>query len=98
MKKAIILSIAMAILAAQAWGYEREDLNKLRVKKASVDCDLRKANLDWADLRGANLSGADLLRTSLTDANLVGNNLRGARLNGDLRETYWRGANLSKVN
>ena len=46
MKKAIILSIAMAILAAQAWGYEREDLNKLRVKKTSVDYDLREANLD----------------------------------------------------
>ena len=46
MKEANILSIAMAILAAQACGYEREDLNKLRVKKASVDCDLWKANLD----------------------------------------------------
>jgi len=46
MKKAIILSIAMAILAAQAWGYEREDLNKLRVKKTSVDCDSREANID----------------------------------------------------
>ena len=46
MKKAIILSIVMAILAAQACGYEREDLNKLRVKKASVDCDLREANID----------------------------------------------------
>ena len=67
MKKAIILSIAMAILAAQAWGYEREDLNKLRVKKASVDCDLREANIDWDDLSGANLGGADFFRTSLTD-------------------------------
>ncbi len=36
MKKAIILSFAMTILAAQAWGYERENLNKLRVKKPAL--------------------------------------------------------------
>ena len=55
MKKLMILSLAMALLASPAWGYKQEDLDKLAATNACEECDLR-----GADLREANLTGAVL--------------------------------------
>ena len=55
MKKLMILSLAMALLASPAWEYKQEDLDKLAATNACEECDLR-----GADLRDANLTGAVL--------------------------------------
>ena len=45
MKKLMILSLAMALLASPAWGYKQEDLDKLAATNACEECDLRGADL-----------------------------------------------------
>ena len=47
MKKLMILSLAMALLASLAWEYKQEDLDKLAATNACEECDL-----PGADLRG----------------------------------------------
>ena len=64
MKKLMILSLAMALLASPAWGYKQEDLDKLAATNACEECDLERT-----DLR-ADLAGADLSHASLREANL----------------------------
>ena len=45
MKKLMILSLAMVLLASPAWGYKQEDLDKLAATNACEECDLRGADL-----------------------------------------------------
>ena len=62
MKKLMILSLAMALLASPAWGYKQEDLDKLAATNACEECDLRGANLTGAVLRGAKIDFADFTK------------------------------------
>ena len=68
MKKLMILSLAMAPLASPAWGYKREDLDKLAATNACEECDLRGANLGGADLTGAVLRDAKIDFADFTKA------------------------------
>ena len=60
MKKLMILSLAMALLASPAWEYKQEDLDKLAATNACEECDLRGADLERVDLERADLTGAVL--------------------------------------
>ena len=51
MKKLMILSLAMALLASPAWEYKQEDLDKLAATNTCQECDLA-----GADLRGTVLT------------------------------------------
>ena len=62
MKKLMILSLAMALLASPAWGYKQEDLDKLAATNACEECDLREANLTGAVLRDAKIDFADFTK------------------------------------
>ena len=58
MKKLMILSLAMALLASPAWEYKQEDLDKLAATNACEECDLtgavlRDAKIDFADFTKA---------------------------------------------
>ena len=60
MKKLMILSLAMALLASPAWGYKQDDLDKLAATNACEECDLRGADLERANLTGAALRDAKI--------------------------------------
>ena len=60
MKKLMILSLAMALLASPAWGYKQEDLDKLAATNACEECDPCGADLGGTDLERAYLTGAVL--------------------------------------
>ena len=62
MKKLMILSLAMALLASPAWGYKQEDLDKLAATNACEECDLHEANLTGAVLRDAKIDFADFTK------------------------------------
>ena len=68
MKKLMILSLAMALLASPAWGYKQEDLDKLAATNACEECDLRGADLERADLTGAVLRDAKIDFADFTKA------------------------------
>ena len=68
MKKLMILSLAMALLASPAWEYKQEDLDKLAATNACEECDLRGADLERADLTGAVLRDAKIDFADFTKA------------------------------
>ena len=68
MKKLMIISLAMALLASLAWEYKQEDLDKLEATNACEECDLRGADLERADLTGAVLSDAKIDFADFTKA------------------------------
>ena len=70
MKKLMILSLAMALLASPAWEYKQEDLDKLAAINTCQECDLAGADLHLAYLREANLRGAVLIGAVLRDAKI----------------------------
>ena len=43
-----------------AFGYDKEDLERLRKTQKCLGCDLSYADLSYTHLAGANLTGADL--------------------------------------
>ena len=105
MKRSIILSLAIAFLAAPASGFKQENLDKLKATNACEMCDLRETYLREANLFRAKLTGANLVRTYLREANLTGADLSdsdlsnadltGAELNfADLRDSDLTGADL----
>ena len=92
MKRSIILSLAITLLAAPASGFKQENLDKLKATNACEMCDLREtylreanlfrtylreANLSNADLTGAELNFADLFRADLRKADLSDSDLTG---------------------
>ena len=62
MKKLMILSLVMALLASPAWEYKQEDLDKLAATNACEECDLRGADLTGAVLRDAKIDFADFTK------------------------------------
>ena len=62
MKKLMILSLAMALLASPAWEYKQEDLDKLAATNACEEYDLRGAGLTGAVLRDAKIDFADFTK------------------------------------
>ena len=62
MKKLMILSLAMALLASPAWEYKQEDLDKLAATNACEECDLRGADLTGAVLSDAKIDFADFTK------------------------------------
>ena len=62
MKKLMILSLAMALLASLAWEYKQEDLDKLAATNACEEYDLRGADLTGAVLRDAKIDFADFTK------------------------------------
>ena len=83
MKRSIILSLAITLLAAPASGFKQENLDKLKATNACEMCDLRETYLREANLFRANLREANLFRTYLREANLRDSDLRDS----DLRKT-----------
>ena len=77
MKRSIILSLAITLLAAPASGFKQENLDKLKATNACEMCDLRETYL-----REANLREANLFRTYLREANLRDSDLRKTDLTG----------------
>ena len=92
MKKSIILSLAIALIAAPVLAYKQQDLDMFQLLNSCEKCDLSEADLSEADLsranlvaiplRKANLSRANLSRADLSGADLSGANLSGANLSG----------------
>jgi hypothetical protein len=82
MKKSIILSMAITLIAAQAWAYKQQDLDMFKLLNSCEKCDLSEANLSKADLSGADLSGANLSGANLSVADLSGANLTDTDLTG----------------
>ena len=70
MKKLMILSLAMALLASPAWGYKQEDLDKLAATNTCQECDLAGADLSHASLEKADLCGTVLTGAVLRDAKI----------------------------
>ena len=98
MKRSIILSLAITLLAAPASGFKQENLDKLKATNACEMCDLRETYLREANLFRANLREANLFRTYLREANLTGANLREANLsNADLTGAELNFANLFRA-
>ena len=96
MKRSIILSLAITLLAAPASGFKQENLDKLKATNACEMCDLRETYLREANLFRANLREANLFRTYLREANLTGADLTEAELNfADLSNSDLTGADLS---
>ena len=62
MKKLMILSLAMALLASPAWEYKQEDLDKLAATNACEECDLERTSLTGAVLRDAKIDFADFTK------------------------------------
>ena len=88
MKKLILISALLLVVASNGWAYNETDLAKLRATNACKRCDL-----SGADLRGANPRSADLRDTYLRGADLSGANLRSA----DLRGAYLTYADLGNA-
>ena len=83
------LAVPIAI-GSPANGFDKMDLQKLKLTKACERC-----NLSGANLREAELSGAILAYANLIDAELGGVNLSFAKLSHiDLRGADLWGANL----
>jgi uncharacterized protein YjbI with pentapeptide repeats len=85
MKKLIILLLAIALIAAPAFGVKQEDLDKLKATKTCERCflndaDLREANLSEVILNDANLSESSLIGVDLSKSSLTGADLRDAIL------------------
>ena len=75
MQNQIVYTISITLLAMQAFGYDRKDLDKLLSTSECVKCDLSEA-----DLGGSLLMGATLISTNLTGTKLQGANLTNANL------------------
>ena len=71
MKKSFALLLATIVLTATAFGFNQEDLDKLKATKACKECKLTGANLNRAYLRGADLSGAVLRDANINFANFI---------------------------
>ena len=80
MKKRILLALPFLFLAANLYGYNPEDLGKLRDSKNCSKCDLSGVNFYESNLKEVNLSGAILHHANLRRSNLSGANLSGAML------------------
>ena len=99
MKKLILISALLLLVASNGWAYSDTDLEKFKALTACQRCDLSEANLSYADLSGANLSYADLRNANLSYADLSGANLSKANLRGaNLRGANLRDANLNRAN
>ena len=82
MKRSIILSPAITLLAAPVSGFKQENLDKLKATNACEMCDPREANLFRTYLREANLSNVDLTGAELNFADLRDSDLHKADLAG----------------
>ena len=71
MKKIFALLLATALLAAPAWGYDQEDLDKLKATNTCKECDLTKANQPDAYLTWATLSPAIFCRTIMPERTII---------------------------
>ena len=80
MKKIILMKLPFLFLATNLYGYNLEDLEKLRDSKNCSKCDLSGANFYKADLEEVNLSGAILHHANLRRSNLSGADLSDAIL------------------
>ena len=81
MKKSIILSLAIALIAAPVLAYKQQDLDMFKSLNSCEKCDLSEANL-WGNLKEANLKEAYLSEANLFEADLTGANLTRADLEG----------------
>jgi uncharacterized protein YjbI with pentapeptide repeats len=94
MKKLVLISLSIVLLAPGTLAYKQEDLDKLKEANECVGCDLSGANFYEADLSEVNLEGAILHSTNLRRANLTNANLTDALF---FRADLF-GANLTNVN
>ena len=106
--------ITFLLFPSLSFGFDQDDLDKLKATNECVGCNLSGANLSYANLSGANLNRADLRGANLFGINLHRANLEGAYLNkanlnkanlnkanlsgADLSETYLFEANLRGAN
>jgi uncharacterized protein YjbI with pentapeptide repeats len=88
MKKLILISALLLLVASNGWAYSETDLLKLKQLNQCLRCDLSGANLS-----NATLGSADLRDTYLRGADLSGANLRSA----DLRGAYLTYADLGNA-
>ena len=82
MKRSIVLSLAITLLAAPVSGFKQENLEKLKATNACEMCDLRETYLREANLFRADLRKADLRKADLSDSDLTGADLRDSDLTG----------------
>ena len=82
MKKLIILSLALALVATQTLGFTIADADKLIMTNECPRCDLKSIVLQGQKLGGAKLSGSNLSRSDMSGAILIGADLSGANLTG----------------
>ena len=90
--------ITLLLIPSLSFGFDQDDLDKLKATNECVGCNLRNAVLIQADLSGANLRKADLSGANLSKANLSKANLGGANLSfAVLTKTNLSGADLSEA-
>ena len=65
MKRLLLISALLLLVASNGWAYNETDLAKLKVLNACVGCDLIGANLESADLRNADLGNAKYCKTKM---------------------------------
>ncbi len=92
MKKNIALMLGTAIFGVlfignAGYGFNQDDLTRVRMNDPCPQCDLSGADLSEAflskkDLDGANLSGANLKYADLSGSDMDGSDLSGANLTG----------------
>lgn len=80
-----ITFIGFVFMGMVAYGFDSDDLVKLKATGSCQNCDLSGANLGganlkWAYLQNADLSGANLSGAILRDANLYNADLSNAFL------------------
>ena len=95
MKKLILISALLLLVASNGWAYSETDLLKLKQLNQCLRCDLSGANLSNATLGSADLRGANLTNTKLILADFSDAKLRNAKLDGaDLSSADLRDAKL----
>ena len=88
--------ITLLLFPSLSFGFDQENLDRLKKTNECAGCDLSGANLGNTDLFGANLEGANLKRANLRGANLGGANLKWAKLTeADLSDANLTEADLS---
>ena len=91
--------ITLLLFPSLSFGFDQEDLDRLKKTNECVGCDLSGADLSRTYLGGANLTWANLSYANLEGANLPGVNLFGVNLHGaNLERANLEGANLTGAN
>jgi uncharacterized protein YjbI with pentapeptide repeats len=98
-----IATLCVFLMGSGVYGFNQDDLEKLRTTRSCTKCDLSRVTLNGADLSGVSLMGADLTGANIKGVDLNGANLNGADLMGanlneaDLTQANLMGANLYGV-